>query len=148
MPPLPKPAATRQRRNKAETAAKLIPFPTGASKVPPLPAWPAPDREWHPMTLAFWTDVWSSPMASEFLESDVHGLVMLATLVDAFWVSPSEKLAGEIRLQRQCFGLTPIDRRRLQWEVERVDEAQDRRARRVTAPGKRRTADPRKALAS
>jgi hypothetical protein len=84
----------------------------------------------HPATLAWWASIWSSPMAGEYDPSDIHGLAMLADLYDAYWALPPEKaitkkeLAGEIRLQRQCFGLSPIDRRRLQWEIDRGDEAQ------------------------
>jgi hypothetical protein len=60
-------------------------------------------------------------MAAELLEADIHGLYVLADLVNRYWSKPSVQLAAEIRQQRQCFGLTPIDRRRLQWEVQRVD---------------------------
>ncbi|MEQ8834285.1 MAG: hypothetical protein RIB67_07545 [Miltoncostaeaceae bacterium] len=144
--PAPKPAATRQRRNRTTTAARLIAMPERPIKAPPLPA--GDDHEWHPLTLAWWKDIWTSPMAPEFLAADVHGLYMLAMLVDRFWRGDA-KVAGEIRLQRQCFGLTPIDRRRLQWEVERVEEAEERRAERRTQPAARRSRrDPRKALAS
>ena len=94
------------------------------------------------MTLAWWDDLWHSPMAPEFDPSDIHGLYLLATLVNGFWESPSKDLAAEIRLQRQCFGLTPIDRRRLQWEIERSDEAQDRGRRRRTTTPKAPSADP------
>jgi hypothetical protein len=74
---------------------------------------------WHPMTLAWWRDTWRSPMAGEFLDADKHRLFVLARLVDLYWAQPvpDPKLAGEIRLQGTCFGLTPIDRRRLQWEM-------------------------------
>jgi hypothetical protein len=79
-------------------------------------------------------------MAGEYDPSDIHGLAMLADLYDAYWATPPEKaitkkeLAGEIRLQRQCFGLSPIDRRRLQWEIDRGDEAQAKtRARKQAA---------------
>lgn len=113
-------------------------------KTPDLPA----DRVWHSQTLRWWADVWSSPMAPEYDESDIHGLILLAVLVDAFWTEPSQALAAEIRLQRQCFGLTPIDRRRLQWEIERTDEAQERgRKRRTTAkPTPKQSGDPFAAL--
>jgi len=111
-----------------------------------------PDRVWQPLTLAWWVDVWASPMAPEFEASDVHGLFMLALLVDDFWSAdaPSSRmsLAAEIRQQSQRFGLSPIDRRRLQWEVERVEDAQEKGARRrgrVPAPS-RRSADPRSVL--
>jgi len=103
---------------------------------------------WHSQTLRWWADVWSSPMAPEYDESDIHGLILLAVLVDAFWKEPSQALAAEIRLQRQCFGLTPVDRRRLQWEIERTDEAQERgRKRRTTSkPTPQQSGDPFAAL--
>lgn len=123
MPAIPKHPSTRARRNKVAGARTLQPVedPT----IPDLPE-TADGDAWHPMTLAWWADIWSSPMAPEYDESDVHGLFMLAMLVDQFWVQPSPALASEIRLQRQCFGLTPIDRRRLQWEIDRGDEAEGR----------------------
>jgi len=84
-------------------------------------------------------------MAGEFLQVDIHGLFVLAELIDEFWSEPSKELAAEIRLQRQCFGLTPVDRRRLQWEVERVEEAATRRQRKRREPAEP-IDDPRKAL--
>lgn len=140
MPPAPKHPSARARRNKVSTAATLV-APTEVS-IPDLPT----DREWHPQTLAWWADVWRSPMAPEFDQSDVHGLLVLAVLVDGFWLKPHWTAAAEIRLQGQRFGLSPIDRRRLQWEIEKVDEAQDRGQRRrqaaKAAPAPRK-ADPR-----
>lgn len=129
--PAPKHASTRQRRNRTSTAATLVADPK--LKAPALPA-----REWHEQTLSWWSDVWSSPMAPEYDESDHHGLFALAMLVDDFWSTPDAKLrrdlAAEIRQQRQCFGLTPIDRRRLQWEIERSEDAQDRGRKRRGQP--------------
>lgn len=128
--PAPKHSSTRARRNKTSTAATLRIDPT--VKAPSLP-----DRSWHPMTQAWWSDVWSSPMAPEFDDSDRHGLFALAMLVDDFWASDTARerrdLAAEIRQQGQRFGLSPIDRRRLQWEIERADDAQDRGERRRSA---------------
>ncbi|MEV5629167.1 hypothetical protein [Micromonospora tulbaghiae] len=136
--PAPKHSSTRTRRNRTSTASTLT--PTTKAKVPPLPD--LEGQPWHPMTLAWWDDLWRSPMAPEYDPSDIHGLYLLATLVNGFWEHPSKELAAEIRLQRQCFGLTPIDRRRLQWEIERSDEAQDRGRRRRTAAPKAPAADP------
>jgi hypothetical protein len=61
-----------------------------------------------------------------------------------------------LRLQRQLYGLTPLDRRRLQWEIERGEEAADkghakaaeRTARKKPAAAKRaaKKADPRTIL--
>jgi len=123
--PLPKDPSVRARQNRAATARVLRPAPAGVD-VPGLPG----DREWHPQTVAWWRDVWRSPMAGEFLASDVHGLLIVAVLVDRFWREPSAGLAAELRLQRQCFGLTPMDRRRLQWSIEKAEEAVQRTARR------------------
>lgn len=145
MPAHPKDPSTRARRNVAATRAVLR--RDLSVQMPALP-----DRVWQPLTLAWWVDVWASPMAPEFEASDVHGLFMLALLVDDFWCAdaPSSRmsLAAEIRQQSQRFGLSPIDRRRLQWEVERVEDAQEKGARRrgrVPAPS-RRSADPRSVL--
>jgi hypothetical protein len=83
-------------------------------------------------------------MADEYLRSDLHGLYILADLLDRYWRTPSIALATEIRLQRQCFGMTPIDRRRLQWEVAKGEEAE--RKRRPAAPAGDGGDDPRRVL--
>lgn len=106
-------------------------------------------RRWHPLTQSWWEDVWASPMAPEFLRADLHGLYILADLIDQYWRKPAPKLAGEIRQQRTCFGLTPIDRRRLQWEVERGEEAEAKRQQRQspkTSAPEEMESDPRKRL--
>lgn len=148
MPAQKKDPSVRARRNKAATAATL-----GADSTVPegsRPALPG-DRDWHPLTIEWWADLWASPMAGEYHASDRHALFILAALVDAFWTEPTQGLAAEIRLQRQAFGLTPYDRRRLEWTIESVDEAQDRgrqrRARQQQAPASPVGADdPRMAL--
>lgn len=123
--PPPKDPAIRQRRNKVAGAAALADDRQRA-RVPPLPRRRGPDgkplektdpADWHPMTRAWWRDVWRSPMAARFVKADMHGLYTLAALVDQFQRTPTPQLASEIRQQRACFGLTPIDRWRLQWEV-------------------------------
>lgn len=145
MPRAPKDPSVRARRNVTSTKAVLR--PDTSVSAPVLPA-----REWSVMTTAWWADVWASPMAPEFDGSDVHGLFALAVLVDDFWLaeSPSlrSKLAGEIRQQSQRFGLSPIDRRRLQWEIDRGSAAAERtKGRQPVAPAKLRSVgDPRKVL--
>ena len=127
MPPVPKPASARQRTNKTSTHATLRPVANVEAPV-------LPGDGWHHLTVSWWNDLWSSPMTSEYDPSDVHGLFVLAKLVDQFWLDPSPKLASEIRLQRQCFGLTPIDRRRLQWEIDRGEGAEESRQKRRSKP--------------
>ena len=114
--PVPKKASVRQRRNKVATARELA-TEERRRYAPRLPE-RADGSAWDRRTVAWWREVWHSPMAAEFLRSDVHGLYRLAELVEMFWREPSTKLASEIRLEQQAFGLTPMDRRRLQWSVD------------------------------
>jgi hypothetical protein len=128
MPTNPKDPSVRQRRNKTSTNATLKADPD--IEVPGLPK----RGGWHEQTVAWWADVWASPMAPEYDDSDKHGLFALAVLVDDFWTAKSarerKELAAEMRQQSQRFGLSPIDRRRLQWTIEQADEAQDKGERR------------------
>ena len=122
--PTPKDPKLRQRRNISPTRATLV-LDSGKriKRAPQLPK----DRAWDPMVRKWWKDVWTSPMANEYLPSDVHGLFVLAVLLDKFWMFPTKALAAEIRQQSQAFGLTPLDRRRLEWQVVQTEEAQDKR---------------------
>ncbi len=147
--PPPKPAALRQRRNKAATRATLK-KPSRKRKVPPLPEFLA--GRWHPGVIAWWEDVWRSPMAAEYLDADRHRLYRIAYLMHDFWATKDRKerlaLAAEIRNQEMPLGLTPIDRRRLQWEVEKGEQAEERTAtRRSRKAAEKVTAkDPRDVL--
>ncbi len=127
--PAPKDPSTRSRRNKTSTNATLK--ADAAIVAPELPPY-----EWHPMTLAWWRDLWASPMAPEYDESDRHGLFKLAMLQNDFWTAATAKerkeASAEIRLQEQRFGLSPIDRRRLQWEIEKTQEAVEKGEKRRT----------------
>ena len=76
-------------------------------------------------------------MASQWLETDLDALGRLAILWDAFYTRPSADALKEIRLQGALFGLSPLDRTRLQWEVQPADAAaqpQTRRGRASTDP--------------
>ena len=149
--PAPKDPSVRARRNKTTTAAVLKPTRGRRPKPPDLPDRPG-ELGWHPQTLEWWRDIWASPMAPEYDESDRHGLTLLAVLVNDFWFAESGRervaLVAEIRQQSQRYGLSPIDRRRLQWEIERTDEAQQKGTRRRAATAKKATggADPRAVL--
>ncbi len=138
--PLPKDPAVRQRMNKSATNATLRTDADKKQRIPKLPKITENvegvgevSRDWHPLTRQWWRDVWRSPMAPEFLQADIHALYRLAALVDKFWNEPNKDLAAEIRLEQQCFGLTPIDRRRLQWTVEKAEEASRKTKRRAMA---------------
>lgn len=154
MPAAKKHPSTRARRNTAATAARL-PAAVSRRTIPELPeaALPDPAQPWHPMVLQMWGDLWRSPMSAEYHESDIHQLYLLMGLYQTFYTLPPEKfitrkeLAGEIRLQRQAFGLTPYDRRRLEWTIETAETAKERgRDRRTRAAVPAPADDPRQSL--
>ena len=71
-----------------------------------------------PATVAWWETVWASPMASQFLSCDVPTLERLADLIDRTHRGESgSRLLAEIRALEDRFGLSPLARRRLQWEM-------------------------------
>lgn len=76
-------------------------------------------RPWNPLVKRWWAHLWSSPMSDEYHESDIHRLYMAASLMEEFWETggTNAKLHGEIRMALQPFGTTPLDRRRLDWEL-------------------------------
>lgn len=161
MPPTPKPAGLRQRRNKASTKATLYVLDPDELFVPPtLPG----DRKWHKRTVEHWNAVWMSPMAPEFdLSADYRGLVMLAEMWDDYYALADSdldiekkarlrtNLMAQIIRNEQRFGLTPLDRRRLQWEIDRGDESEERtqkrRESRRPRPVEQGAEDPRQMLA-
>jgi len=139
MPPTPKDHTVRARANKASTRAVLQEQYEGEIDPPMLPAryiirkikvgqhgWTETEQEvpWQPLTLAMWDDIWASPMAREYTTADEHALFRYAVLVDDFWRSPSADKHTEIRLAQKDFGLTPLDRRRLEWSIETTSKAQ------------------------
>lgn len=170
--PVPKNAATRQRRNRSATKARLeapaasrVDLPTRSSaykcaecyltvgkhtaeqfdKEDILPhAFEPAAEEWRDLTLAWWQTIWDSPMAEEWVDADVPGLVALAFLVDEFWRTGNREIAAEIRMQQREYGLSPLSRRSLQWEIIRVQRAT--RPAPVDTPVRRK--DPRLRLVS
>ncbi len=140
--PAPKPANLRQRRNKKAGAATLPAPEADQVEKKKIPALQNPDkRKFHRLTRQWWRRVWESPMAGEYLPTDVDGLARIALLVDSYYKRPDKELMSEIRLQEARFGLSPVDRSRLQWEVLKGEEAERKRKPvRNTPPHK---ADPR-----
>jgi hypothetical protein len=117
-----------------------------ALESPDVPPIPNPDgREWHPFTLEEWREACESPMASQWLPSDWRGVARLAILWDNFYKNPQNlECIKEIRLQSPGYGLNPLDRSRLQWEVARADESEQKQARR--RPERQTGTDPRSIL--
>lgn len=144
--PIPKAAAIRQRTNKAATRVTLLDEPVQRIRAPRLPKREEGELPWHRMTRAWWRDCWRSPLAGEYLQVDIHGLFRLAVLIDQFWHAPTASLAGEIRLQQQAFGQSPIDRRRLEWSIVQTEDATARRQMRRVRQAQAGEIDPRDVL--
>jgi hypothetical protein len=120
------------------------------------------DVDWHKQTVAWWADVWTSPMATEWDTSDVHNVMVVALLYDDIWSATSPKARkealAEYRLQRADLGLSPYSRRRLEWTIEAADAAKDEGDRRRSAarggsgqpagPPKKPAVDPRQILSA
>jgi hypothetical protein len=139
--PAPKPAHLRQRTNRKAGAGIVSLVPAGNAEIPPIPN---PDgREWHNLTLTGWKNAWESPMAAQWLTTDVDALGRLAVLWDEFYNEPKPTLLAEIRLQEQRFGLSPLDRSRLQWEVAKVTEVERKQQQRAV---RKTGTDPRSVL--
>lgn len=149
MPQPKKHVSARARRNKASTAATLTPTAFDPDKVPELPERPA---GWHDMTRQWWVDTWSSPMRAEWhFATDIHNVYAAAMHYDDMWraTDPNDRQKADAAFQKReaALGLTPYDRRRLEWTIASAKEATTRSQRSATQPApKKRTAkatDPR-----
>ncbi len=109
--PPPKKATVRRRRNASTGRRRLS---AAVPRNPPalrLRKVLAETREW-------WKTIWASPMASEWIDADVLVLRRLAVLVDlAYRGEASSTVLSEIRQLEDRFGMSPMARRRLEWEL-------------------------------
>lgn len=84
---------------------------------------------WNPAVERWWSDIWSSPMSNEFHDADVHGLYLACFYLQQT-LNPLLKMGDRLNASKSYeaavknFGLTPMSRRALQWEIEKVDAAQ------------------------
>jgi hypothetical protein len=122
--PLPKPSAQRRRRNAINPPVSLP--KAGRVGRPPKPHC---DVEWGEHARAYRTALWSSPMAAAYVKTDTFALTRLCCLVDERDRFQRGELASfdgdaEIRQLEDRFGLSPLARRRLQWEIEESEQRQ------------------------
>lgn len=120
--------SVRQRTNKASSAATLRALEPGEIVIPLMPERFNEDGiliAWSPHATRYWQTIWSSPMAPEFHKSDIEGLYRLLCLVDSFWRKPGKELNSEIRLYEAQFGLNPLARRRLEWQIEDTEKVKE-----------------------
>jgi hypothetical protein len=148
MPAHLKDASVRKRRNRASTRAALL--ADHDVEAPPLPG----GFDWHTMTKRWWERLWSSPMATEYLTIDTHGLYRVAMLLNDFWLAgtASERAEIQVRLEKADaeYGTNPLARRRLEWQIAQTEDAQRKGRKRPVgddddqdAPAVTPAADPR-----
>lgn len=126
--PIPKDPSARARRNKSSTRATLS--ADHDVEAPPLPE----GVEWHRLTVQWWDDIWSSPMAPEYEHSDVNGLFRVAMLYNDFWLAGTHKERAEIQVRLEKadadYGTNPMARRRLEWQIEASEDSKAKGAKR------------------
>lgn len=147
--PHPKEPEKRARGNKTSTATTLSLVVD--HEVPELPdpedwlARPVIDGreigfddkpvDWSPAVKKWWITIWSSPMSNEFHPSDTEQLHLACFYLHQVtnpYIKMAERLAAAAK-HESCvrnFGLTPMSRRSLQWQIEQVKDAQARNKRR------------------
>lgn len=87
--------------------------------------------EWNPAVVKWWESIWSSPMSSEYVESDIHSLYAACMLLHES-LNPFHKPAERNAFLKQWestlknFGLTPSSRETLRWQVAQGTSAQKR----------------------
>jgi hypothetical protein len=119
--PAPLPTSRRQRRNRVATAATI------EAPVALRVDLRAIDigTPWHPRVLATWDAWWASPIATEWVDAFVPGLIELARLVQDYWTATGagerSKVRAEIRMSSREYGLSPLSLRSLQWEIKKAE---------------------------
>lgn len=119
--PAPKDPSVRARKNRASTRATLS--ADHDIETPPLPD----GFPWHSLTVRWWDDIWQSPMAPEYAESDINGLYRVAMLYNDFWLAETHKERAEIQVRLEKadadYGTNPMARRRLEWQIEATEDS-------------------------
>lgn len=156
MPATPKPPGQRRRRNAGQGQWQELPASGRKGELPD----PRTDRVLGDIAKTYWETLWTSPMAVTFTDADIQPLTRLAVLVDDRARSESgdhlieivesnygdsrevEVIVGrfagdaEIRQLEDRYGISPLARRRLQWEIKQgevVDMPRSQRARKLKA---------------
>lgn len=87
--------------------------------------------DWNPAVVEWWESIWTSPMASEFVDADIHGLYMGCVFLHES-LNPFYKLGdrtsafGKFEGVQKAYGLTPSARESLRWTISQGAAAQKR----------------------
>lgn len=100
----------RQRRNKISTSAE-VPFEPLSKKT----EMPSHRKDWLPTVREAWATIWASPLVDELAKEDKILLAVAFESLQRFYEKPTV-LGGKVVMGIFApFGLTPLDRRRLNW---------------------------------
>lgn len=127
---MPKPAGQRRRRNK-DVPVPVVLDPGAKRKAPAMPGRPD-GRAWLKLSREWWARVWGSPIAPLYVDAaDVDGLARLAELREdavregvELTLANKLRLAAEVRLLEDRYGLSPSARLRMRAEL-RLDGTGD-----------------------
>ena len=110
------------------------------AKVPPMPdpdEWIAKPGEnpgealWSKPVIDWWESIWVSPMSSEFVNSDIHGLYLACMYLEES-INPYNKATDRLKMGQawektiQSYGLTPTARESLRWAISQGTQAENR----------------------
>lgn len=143
MPPLPKPASERRRRNAP--LANTLKLPRAGRKGKP-PAFPS--GELSDYDAKVWADLWRTPMAVAWELNNYHRTVarylrVMRAAEDALDGGDINAAAlAEVRQLEDRLGLTPMALLRLRWEIDGSDEVAAKRAPRSSARARLKAVDP------
>lgn len=114
------PVADSERRNKTKPTYDWVRLPRQLPegwKVPTLPKAP----RLTPATRKWWKEIWQSPMAVMWHDTDVYSLIELAVLRDKL-LEGTHQVASEVRMREADYGLTLAGRKGLRWVIEGEEE--------------------------
>lgn len=138
MPPLPKPADQRRRRNAPMANTLKLPRAGRQGKPPAFPG------ELSEHDAVVWADLWRTPMAVAWeLDNNVRTVARYLRVMRAAEESlasgdPSAALLSEVRQLEDRLGLTPMARLRLRWEIDGTDDVAAARAAKKPPASRRR----------
>ena len=116
MPVPPKPAGQRRNRNRKQAGEWVVLDEAYSGSIPRLPR----IDQWSADTLRWWKAIWRTPMATQWIESDIGALAVLA-FVRQRLLDGDMRLLREVRQLMDDFGLTPKGRQLRRWVVSEKD---------------------------
>ncbi|QGU02160.1 hypothetical protein CKALI_06455 [Corynebacterium kalinowskii] len=130
------------RPDQRKPSKQLDPKKNEHNEIPELP--PADQflgvgRTWPEPVKAWWRDIFRSPMSSEWVSSDVHGLYNAARFL-AEAINPNNKISERLKCSQAwekslvSFGLTPTAREGLRWQISQGEMAERRTRELRSAP--------------